>query len=62
MFKVQIETVNDAFIEDVNGEIIRMLEDLIKRIDANDPGSWWEMNLHDSNGNFCGEARLFPGE
>ncbi len=55
MFKLKIETKNDAFEDDIQREIIHCLRDVIERLNlvGYDAG-----NIHDSNGNKVGTFTL----
>lgn len=53
MFTLKIETDNDAFLKDADGEIARILYDVARAIREN--GAVAYRTLHDFNGNTVGE-------
>lgn len=54
MLKIRIETKNAAFEDDLEGELIRCLKDVIDLISKN----WAMSRIHDINGNIVGEWKL----
>ena len=55
MLKVRIETKNSAFEEDLKGETIRCINQVIEKLEL---GFEREGNIHDTNGNLIGSFKL----
>ena len=52
MFKIQIETANDAFVDDPRSEIVRILRDVADKMET---GRFLN-RLYDANGNAVGSV------
>ena len=59
MFSINMETDNDAFVDNTKGEVLRILLDVTRRIenDSIDPGYRDKYPLFDLNGNIVGHLR-----
>lgn len=61
-FTLVIKLENDAFYEDPNHEIIRILEHVAELLHADEIAPGMVIKLYDCNGNGCGFARAIKGE
>lgn len=59
MFRLQIETDNEAFADNMGAECARILRAVADRIEAGDYSGLYE-SVRDLNGNACGTFRLKP--
>lgn len=55
MLKIRIETNNSAFKEDLRGELVRCINEVIDKLQV---GFVKEAPIHDTNGNLVGSFKL----